>query len=186
MDINWITLIFSAVVAISTLFYVYLTGKLVKETRIMRKFQVEPHIIAYLDVAETDSDIVFIKIKNIGLGVALNVKFSINKDINYPKSRSLDNLWYFMEGINYFPPQHEDSLFLFSFHNDKDAKIKDYVSFEVKYTSILGESKNHLYTLKFNEISNTGTFTPPVSFLGNIIYQLERIEKSIEKNKHEA
>ena len=148
MDSNIITLIFSGIVAVSTVFYVVLTARLVKETRIMRKSQVEPHIIAYLDVAEAMTDVVFIKIQNIGVGVALDVKFTIHKDINYPRAKSLNKLFYFTEGVNFFPPKHEDSFFLLGFQGDTETKMKDYISLGIEYRSILNETKKHLYTLR--------------------------------------
>jgi hypothetical protein len=117
-----LTLVFSGVVTVSTIAYVILTARLVKETRIMRKNQVEPHILAYIDIAETKADIVYLKTKNIGLGVAKNVRFKIIKDIDYTGARRLANYKYFSEGVNYFPPAHEDKHLLFSFNSDGEKK----------------------------------------------------------------
>jgi len=151
----------------------------------MRKHQVEPYIIAYLDVLEALPTIVYLKIKNIGPGVALNTRFTINKDINF-KSRSLKKLPYFIEGVDYFPPQHEDAHFLFSFQGDTRLQIQESISLKISYQSILGEIKEHEYTLKFGEVSHFGKVTPPGTYIGLISYWLERIEKRLEKQQNEA
>ncbi|MDN4164876.1 hypothetical protein QWY31_05150 [Cytophagales bacterium LB-30] len=176
-----LTLVFSGLVAISTIFYVILTERLVRETRIMRKNQVEPHIIAFLDLSERLPDIVYVKTKNIGLGVALNVRFKIEKDISYPDSISLSNLTYFSEGVNYFPPNHEDKHLVFSFRQDTERKMDDSIIFKVEYESILGEKKSNHYNLRFNELAGKGSLNPPDTHIGNIGYRLEQIEKTLVK-----
>jgi hypothetical protein len=174
------TLIFSGVVTVSTIAYVYLTARLVKETRIMRKSQVEPQIIAYLDLAETKADIVYLKTKNIGLGVAKNVRFTIIKDLDYPDARKLSNYKYFAEGINYFPPSHEDKHLLFSFHTETKDKGVDYIELRVEYESVLKEKKIDQYKLEFKELSGKGNLIPPDTHIGNISYRIEKIEKILE------
>ena len=176
-----LTLVFSGVVTGSTIAYVILTAKLVKETRIMRKSQVEPQIIAYLDLAETKAAIVYIKTKNIGLGIANNVKFNIIKDLDYPDSRKLNDYKYFSEGVNYFPPSHEDKHLLFSFQEEADSKTIDYIELEVEYESILKEKKTERYKLEFKELTGKGNLIPPDTHIGNISYKLEKIEKILEK-----
>jgi hypothetical protein len=176
-----LTLIFSGVVTASTVAYVILTAKLVKETRTMRKNQVEPHIVAYLDITETKADIVYLKTKNIGQGVALNVKFNIEKDINYPKAKSLKSISYFSEGVNYFPPGHEDKHLLFSFMNNKEDKTLDSIIFEIEYESVLKDKRKNKYELKFRELIGKGNLIPPDTHIGNISYRLEKIEKLLQK-----
>jgi len=176
-----LTLLFSGVVTASTIVYVILTAKLVQEGRIMRKAQVEPYIIAYLDITERKADIVYLKTKNIGQGVALNVRFKIEKDINYPNSKPLASISYFKDGINYFPPKREDKHLLFSFQGDVEKKAIDSIIFEVEYESILNEHKKHRYELKFRELTGKGNLIPPDTHIGYIGYKLEKIEKILEK-----
>ena len=151
----------------------------------MRKSQVEPQIIAYLDLAETKADIVYIKTKNIGLGIAKNVKFNIIKDLDYQNAGKLSNCKYFTEGVNYFPPLHEDKHFLFSFQSETNKKAVDYIELEVEYESILGEKKTECYKLEFKELTGKGNLTPPDTHIGNIGYRLEKIEKILKKTIEE-
>ena len=183
MDSNCITLIFSGIVAISTVFYVILTGKLVKETRIMRKSQIEPHIIAYLDVAESMADIVFLKIKNIGTGVAKNVVFTIIKDINYKEAIPLKDFGYFTDGIAYFPPSHEDKFLIFSLQQgNTEEKLNDFITVKIGYHNIFDEFHETTFDLKFKEVMGKSDSTPPDSYLGQVAFRLKNIEKLIEKN----
>ena len=86
-----ITLIFTALVAICTLIYAILTSRLVKETRLSREFHLESHIISYLANSETTPDCVSLIVKNIGNGIARNVKFDVIKYIDYPNCMHISN-----------------------------------------------------------------------------------------------
>ena len=66
-------LLFSAVVALSTVVYSILTWKLVSETRRMREFQITPDINIYFEGSEADASFFHIVFKNSGLGYAKNV-----------------------------------------------------------------------------------------------------------------
>lgn len=78
-----ITLIFSGIVAISTITNVILTAKLTKQTRLSRESFLEAHLSAYLVNSQTQPSFISLIIKNIGNGVARNASFDINKDIDY-------------------------------------------------------------------------------------------------------
>ena len=183
-----VTLIFSGIVAISTVFYVILTWRLVSETKLLRKSQIEPHIIAYLDVAETTPSVVYIYTKNIGSGIASNVRFRIKKDINYPETGSLSDKPYFAEGIKYFPPKHEDKHLLFSFSSDLQTRSKDSICLVIEYENVLGEKKQSRYELKFRELIDKGALKPPDTYIGSIAYRLENIERLLKRllEKHDS
>lgn len=70
-----LTVIFTAVVTISTVVYACLTYVLVKETRLMRQVQTEPKIEITARSMEFAIHILRLHVRNIGLGPALNVKF---------------------------------------------------------------------------------------------------------------
>ncbi len=181
MDSNCITLIFSGIVAFSTLVYAILTWKLVKETKIMRKSQIEPYIVAYLDVAESRADIVFLKIKNIGPGVAKNVVFTIIKDIDYKEAIPLKKFGYFSDGIAYFPPEHEDKFLLFSLQEgNTKAKLDDYITIRIAYNNIFKELHETIFNLRIKEVMGKSDLTPPDSYFGQIAFRLKNIEKLIE------
>jgi hypothetical protein len=172
---------FTAAVSISTVVYAFLTWTLVRETSKMRKNQVEPYIIAYLDITEIHAKLAYIKTKNIGQGVALNVKFKIIKELNCPGSRKLSDYPYFRDGVKYFPPDHLDKHLLVSFETTEESEANDSVIFEVEYETILHEKRKNKYELNLLELVGKGNLRPPDTHLGNIGYRLEKIEKLIEK-----
>ena len=71
-----LTVVFTAVVTISTVVYAALTAVLVSETKKMRQVQTEPKIEITLRPFEFAIHIVKLHIKNIGLGPAENLKFN--------------------------------------------------------------------------------------------------------------
>jgi len=68
-----LTVLFTAVVTISTVVYAILTAVLVRETKKMREVQTEPRIEITLRPLESAINIVRLHIKNIGLGPAENL-----------------------------------------------------------------------------------------------------------------
>ena len=71
-----LTVLFTAVVAISTVAYAILTWSFVSETKRMREVQTEPKIEITLKPLDFAINIVRLHIRNIGLGPARNVKFT--------------------------------------------------------------------------------------------------------------
>lgn len=175
------TFIFTAAVAVSTVVYAILTWTLVRETSKMRKNQIEPYIIAYLDITETNARIAYLKTKNVGQGVALNVKFNIIRELNYPGARKLADYPYFRKGVKYFPPGHTYKHLLVSFETWDEESESDSVIFEVEYQTVLNEPRTNRYELNLLELVGRGNLIPPDTHLGNISYRLQRIEKLIEK-----
>ncbi len=63
-----LTVIFTAVVTLSTVVYAILTAALVKETRRMRQAQTEPKIEITLRPSDEWINLIRLHLKNIGLG----------------------------------------------------------------------------------------------------------------------
>ena len=175
-----VTLIFSGVVAISTIAYVVLTGKLVKETKLSREFFLDSQIIAYIVNFEASPSIVSLVIKNIGKGVAKNVRFQIIKDIEYRNSNSLNKIGIFNDGIKVFPPNHQYKFILMSLTGDP-KKIEDNIAFTIEYDDALNKKNKETFDLRFMEIEGLSNLTPPGTYIGRISYRLEKIEKILEK-----
>ncbi|MCM7083727.1 hypothetical protein, partial [Enterobacter roggenkampii] len=72
-----LTVLFTAVVTISTVVYSILTGKLVSETTKMRQVQTEPKIEVTIKPFDFAINIVRLHVRNIGLGPAINVTFNL-------------------------------------------------------------------------------------------------------------
>jgi hypothetical protein len=183
-DMTLLAVIFSGVVAISTIIYAYLTNRLVRETKLSRQFHLEAFIIAYLVNSETSPDIVSLVVKNIGNGVARNIKFRIIKDIQYPEGNPLSEIGIFSKSLDFFPPNYENNYILLSISEGHLEKMKDYVEFEITYDDAVSKGKRQNFKLEFKDILGLGKITPPGSYIGMISYRLEKIEKILtEKMK---
>lgn len=178
---DYFTLLFSLVVTVSTVLYVIYTYRLVIETRLMRKMQVAPQIIAYLSSTETHSKIIYLQTKNIGQGVALNVRFKIIKEFQHG-FRKLSGYSYFTDGVNYFPPGKQDKHLIMTFGDEHDDERRnDSIILDVEYESVLKEKKVDRFELRIQEIVGEGNLNPPGTYIGMISYRLEKIEKIFDK-----
>lgn len=171
------TLIFTGIVAISTVFYVVFTYKLVNETRLSREFFLESHIIAYLKNSETTPSLVSLIIKNIGKGLAKNVTFEVTKFIDYEYALPLSEIGIFSDGVKYFPPNHQFKYILIDMRADYTKLINDEIVFKVKYEDGVNKNRKQRFTLKFGEMAGLSKQTPPETYIGMISYRLEKIEK---------
>ncbi|WP_159519968.1 hypothetical protein [Sunxiuqinia indica] len=177
---EFITLLFSLIITISTVVYVILTRQLVKETRTLRKSQIQPFVSIFLKNPETKTNILHIFIENIGNGPAFNLTFKIIKDISYPKYCSpLHEHTHYKNGISYLPPNQTIDNYLVSEIGEK--RIDDYVELEVKYSDILKNEYKSTFKLVFREAIWHGISEPPDTYEGHIGYYLKRIFKLYEK-----
>ena len=181
MDNNTLTLIFSGIVAVCTIIYSFLTIRLVRETRLSREFHLEAYMVAYLVNSETSPDILSLIIKNIGNGVARNLRFKIIKDINCPNGNSLAEIGIFNKNLDYFPPNNMNKYILLSLANNYETKSKDYIEFEITYDDAIKTNKFQKFKLEFKDIEGLGKLNPPETYIGMISYRLEKIEKILEK-----
>ncbi len=76
-------LIFTGVVAASTVFYAVLTRQLVIETRRLREVQTEPRVSVRVETDHTGRHGYELTISNEGQGVAKNVRFAFEGDSSY-------------------------------------------------------------------------------------------------------
>ncbi len=178
-----LTLFFSGIVAISTVTYAVFTYKLTKQTRLSREFQIEAHIVAYLANLETDPTAIRLIIKNVGKGVAKNVKFEIKKDIEYESGyfQKLENLGIFQEGIKYLPSNKEFNFSLTNFTENSEIKLNDFIEFNVMYSDYIKVSRKQFFRLPFKELNGLSKRTPPETYIGMISYRLEKIERILER-----
>ncbi|MEE1961370.1 hypothetical protein V1387_01645 [Allomuricauda taeanensis] len=176
-------IIFTGVLVIATIVYVYYTYKLVQEARKTREIGLKPYLILYIDSSETSPSSQFLNIKNVGQGVALNVKFEILKDINitseYDKSlfdRRFLNCLY-----PKFPPNYLMRNYIFNFANNHEEKLKDRIEIKCNYEDIFGEKFAEIFVLNFVESFGNTKITPPETYLGMVSYNIEKLDKSIQK-----
>jgi hypothetical protein len=101
-------IVLSWVVGTSTVLYTAINGFMLIENRRLRKIKSTPLIIAYLKSTE-DHKALRLYIKNIGEGVAKDVKISITSDYEqfWLKHLTLSDIGIMKYGLNIFPPQEQ-------------------------------------------------------------------------------
>jgi len=180
MENNIWTLIFSGIVAACTAIYAFLTIRLVRETRLSREYHLEAFMLAYIVNSETSPDVISLVIKNIGNGVARNLRTTIIKDINYQDGNQLTSLGLFNKVFDFFPPNYENKYYILSLAED-DRRINDYIEFDIIYDDAIKKNKKQKFKLEFKDIAGMGKITPPETYIGMISYRLEKIEKILAK-----
>lgn len=117
-----LTILFTAVVTLSTTVYAWLTYILVKETRKMREAQTEPKIQITIDSFDFAIHIIRLNIENIGLGPAYKIKFESSIISGNDSAENLLNELtesnFFKTGIRYLGPAKTYTL-----HFQKPIKI---------------------------------------------------------------
>ena len=176
-----ITLVFSGIVAVSTIAYVVLTAKLTKQTRLSREFFLEAHLSAYLVSSEVHPGFISLVIKNIGKGVARNVEFNIIKDIDTDNAvKILKQITIFNSGVKYFPPDYQYKFLLMDTQG-KEERMNETFSFSVSYSDDINQYRSSEFNLSFIELMSLGKITPSDSYIGQIAEELTRIRKVVEK-----
>lgn len=103
-----VEIILSSVLAICTAIYTIINLFLLIESRATRKQKSTPLLIAFLKSTENHL-MLELHIKNIGEGVAKNVKINVLKDFNRmgKDNLTLSEIGIVKNGFNVFPPQYE-------------------------------------------------------------------------------
>ncbi len=146
------TLIFTGIVAVSTIVYARLTSKLVSETRKMRKVQTDP-IIAVFIQQQDDHNLLDLIIQNIGLGPAYDIKFELNGDIDIVPDvgRPVSERNFIKNGIKYLAPNKKISCYLTDLLEKTSEKEKTSIEVTVHYEDNLKNPYENNYTINLSE-----------------------------------
>ena len=174
-----LTVIFTFIVAISTVFYAILTWKLVSETRALRKAQTEPKLSITLENNKIAFGFLDMIIKNVGYGPAYNITFKVEPDFEYQKGKFLSELGLIKNGIKYLSPQQEYRFFLTALIGRFD-ELKD-MTFNIctTYYDALGNKFEENFLIEFSHFENlTQLGSPP---LPEIAKELKKISDNLSK-----
>lgn len=143
------TLIFTGIVAYSTVVYARLTGKLTDETRKMREAQTEPKISIIIQPEEAYINWIDMIIQNIGLGPAYNLKFEVNPDFQF-RNHKISEIGFIKNGLRYLAPNQKMQFFITNLSEYPDAKPFE---MKVSYQNSIGKSYIDIYLIDFSEFS---------------------------------
>jgi len=176
-----LTVIFTAVVTISTVVYAILTAKLVKETRQMRQAQTEPKIEITVKPKEEWINLIRLHIKNIGLGPAYNIFFDMSSESNNEGIKELikdlTRVNFSNIGLKYLGPGQELIAGDTQLTKNFEEKINAVLNFHVKYQDSIGKDYQEKFLVDFSEFKGRREIGKP--HLYSIADSLEAIKKSL-------
>lgn len=174
-----LTVIFTAVVTISTVAYAILTWSLVSETKKMREVQTEPRIELTLKPLDFAINIVRLHVRNIGLGPAKNVKFTSNVASGGAGAEKLlgefNKANFLKTGLKYFGPGHELHSGYTQITQDFDAKIASIFIYDIEYESVTGKKHSDQITIDVSELKGMNQLGKPNLYA--IAQSIENIQK---------
>lgn len=173
-----ITLLFSGVVAFSTLVYAFLTWGLVKETKNMREAQVEPRIAITLEPNDEFIGFIFLKIENVGLGSAYKINLNLEGNFKYQEEKWLSEVGFFKNGISYLSPKQHLKFFLTSMTENYEEKIKAKFEIRMVYCDCLGKKHEDQILCDFSQFEGMRQLGKPP--LHTISKSLEEINKKLD------
>ena len=174
--------VFSGIVMLATVVYAVLTASLVTETRRMREAQTEPRMEVTATPREEYVNLITLRVKNIGLGPAYNVHFSIRGESQTAGEVKLiedfSRSQFLSKGLRYLGPGQELQSGFTQMHENFAEKVKARLTVEVTYSSATGKSYTNTIALHFEEFEGYGTIGTP--HLYSIAKSLEKIERNVD------
>lgn len=177
--------IFSAVVAISTIFYVLLTERLVSETKEMREAQTEPRISISIRPRDEWINLIDLIIQNIGPGPAYNVKFEIEPDFEYRKNHLLSQTGFIKKGIKYLSPDQKIQTFLTNLVKDYQQKIGNPFNIKVTYENKSSREYKETFPIDFSMFDSLlQVGEPPLFKIAKSVEEINREIKLLSSGFH--
>jgi hypothetical protein len=155
---------------------------MLKENIKVRRLKNRPVIISYLKLSENHQSLILV-IKNIGEGMAKNVKAKLHKEF-YRYNRNdipLSEYGIFKYGFSIFPPQYE-LCYPINFSSELDNMDENAITIEIVYQDINDQEIIEKYHLEINQVTGQGYNNPPDSYLGQIPFYLNEIKKILKTN----
>jgi len=177
------TLIFSAVVALSTVVYAVLTALLVTETRQMRRAQTEPKIVAFVEPREEFVNFAHLYIKNVGAGPAFDVSFELKAKPEDDGGKLLIkdfSVSRFLEtGIDYIGSNQRIQSGYTAFTEEFDKKIKAIFTVTIKYKSSTNLQYCDSYTIDMSQFEGAGGLGTP--YMYSIAQSMKKLQEDVHK-----
>lgn len=175
-----VEIILSLVIAISTVFYTGINLLMLLESRSVRLQKITPHVVMFLKSTE-NSKVLALHIKNIGEGVAYNVKIKTISDYYQfgQKDFPISSFGIFQNGFSSMPPKYELKYYIGEIIEIYKKDPKGEVSFEINYQRKDKKQLKEIFKLPLIQAMGQNYSTPPETFSGQIPYYLGSAEKLI-------
>ena len=186
MDLGQVLMvIFTGVVALSTVVYAVLTWRLVTETRRMREVQTEPRVSIRIEADRTGFLGYDLIIQNEGQGVAKNVRFEFEGDPSYFRNSwvnrrppAVNDLPIVKNGLDYLEPNQLYRFPLGTVSSEEfERAIEAPWTFRTHYESLYGKRKSDTYVMDFSQF--IGMF-----FESNYLKEIAEEMKAVREDLH--
>ena len=174
--------LFSCIVALSTVAYVILTERLVSETKKLRRAQTEPNVSVIIQPREEYIKFIDLVVQNIGLGPAYDIQFKLEQDFEYWPGKFLSQLNFIKNGIKYLAPKQKYQSFFTSMREDLDKKKETHFTVKVIYfqnKDKLGKKFSESFVIDFSELVGLEELGKPPLY--KIAENIEHISKNIKR-----
>ena len=153
-------LIFSGVVALSTMIYAFLTWRLVSETQRLREVQTEPRVSVRVEPDHAYRGYQLV-IRNEGHGPAKNVRFEFTGDPTYFRNSfvgnappPIDQLPAIRDGLEYMETGYTISFPLGTTAEEEFNRASEAPwRFVVNYENFCGRGKKNTYVIDFSQFN---------------------------------
>lgn len=179
-----LSVIFSAVVTIATVFYAILTNKLVNETIRMREAQTEPEVTVYFQPKRGHE--ISLVVKNIGFGPAYDITFSVSPDFEYRPEKFFSNLGFMRNGLNYLAPGQEMDYWIGVFLISKKQNEWKPFYFQITFHNNTGKIITRKYEIDVSELydlvfdkDNLAEISNSVKSIANSLQNMDQSRRSI-------
>lgn len=173
---DW-NIIFSGIVAFSTIIYAALTGYLVFETRKIRVASIQPQICISIVQDQINFNILNLEILNAGHGPAKNIRLVLKNEFEMTDSEKLSAVGVFQNGIPYMAPSQKIVIRLaVALHDWDNLKTKEII-ISTEYKNILNSKITEIFQLRFDHFD--GLYDNSDNRLTKITESLGKIENAI-------
>jgi len=107
-----LSVVASVALVVITAVYACLTRGLVQESQKMRETQTNPNIGIWIEQREEAPYNIHLVIKNVGLGPAYNLKFTVDPEFKDKRGKALSERGIIKNGISYLAPNRNIHFYL--------------------------------------------------------------------------
>lgn len=177
-----LSVLFSLVVTVATVFYAVLTHRLVIETSQMRRAQTEPHVAVRVEPSDASVYTVLLIVENVGAGPAYKLRLSVDPDFALEKGQTLSQWGLFQHGMHYLAPGQQVRLFLALVKDQMEEIVREGGRFDfnvsVQYVTATGATLQHNYPIDFRHLIGVMERRSP---LHDVSQHLKKLAASISK-----
>lgn len=174
------TFISSLIVAIITGVYTYLSWHLLRESKKMRMLQNQPRVSITFEPEGHKKNVIDLIVKNTGLGPALDLRFSLDSDIQIVEEMYLSEVGLIKKGIPYLAPNQEIRFLYTILYGESEEKFAKPVVLRASYRDVFNKEYNETFTLDLTILFGMlGLSTPPLEDLVDTMKEIRKDTCSI-------